>query len=90
MVAEGESAPSAALNLIKHARDFTRWKPSIAPFLIYSSSLRERGVVDAGECNFANSSPKVSRLGSCGCDNVAASAIAKIERCKMFTRSCAL
>lgn len=74
MVAEGESAPSAALNLIKHARDFTRRKPTIAPFLIYSSSLWERGVVGAGERNFANLSPKVSRLSSCGCDNVAAGA----------------
>jgi len=39
MVAEGESAPNAALNLIKHARDFIRRKPSIAPFLIYSFTL---------------------------------------------------
>lgn len=92
MVAEGESAPSAALNLIKHARDFTRRKPSIAPFLIYSSSLREKGVVNAGERNFANSSPKVSCLGSCGCDNVAASATYRKNRVlqNVYTVVCTL
>jgi len=72
MVAEGESAPNVALNLIKHALHPSKAKYS--SFLNLFIHAGERSVVDLDGCNFTNLSLKVFHLGSCGCDNVAAGA----------------